>query len=127
MNKQPESRNLIAAVLLSVLVLAAWQYFVEAPRIEAQRQRLAAERAAQTETTTAPAIPGAPTSAPEIAPPPRDTLIATGGARLKFDNDKIDGSIRLTGAQIDDLRLKQYRETIDPKSPEIVFLTPQGT
>jgi YidC/Oxa1 family membrane protein insertase len=128
MNKQPESRNLIAAVLLSVLVLVAWQYFVEAPRMEAQRQRMAAERAAaHTETATAPALPGAPTAAPEIVPPTRDTLIATGGARLKFDNDKIDGSIRLTGAQIDDLRLKQYRETIDPKSPEIVFLTPQGT
>lgn len=129
MNKQPESRNLIVAVLLSVLVLVAWQFFVEAPRIEAQRQRLAAERAAaaQAETTTAPPVPGAPVGVPATDTLPRDTVLTTGGARLKFDNDKIDGSIKLTGAQIDDLRLKQYRETIDPKSPEIVFLTPQGT
>ncbi len=130
MNKQPESRNLIAAVLLSVLVLVVWQYFVEAPRIEAQRQRMAAERvAAQTQTTPAPALPGAPAPsiAPVTGPQPREAVLATGGARLRFDNDKIDGSIKLTGAQIDDLRLKQYRETIDPKSPEIVFLTPHGS
>lgn len=116
MNKQPESRNLIAAVLLSVLVLVAWQYFVEAPRIEAQRQRTAAERAqAPSETTPSPAMPGAPVIAPVTGPQPREAVLATGGARLRFDNDKIDGSIKLTGARIDDLRLKQYRETIDPR------------
>ena len=39
----------------------------------------------------------------------------------------MDGSLLLKGARFDDLRLKKYRETIDPKSPEIVLLAPQGT
>jgi len=127
MNKQSDGRNLIVAALLSVLVLVAWQYFFEAPR----RQRLAAEHAAAERElkTPPPATLGAPApvTAPVTGAQPRETVLAATGARLRFDNEKVDGSIRLVGAQIDDLRLKQYRETIDPKSPEIVFLTPHGT
>ena len=39
----------------------------------------------------------------------------------------MQGSINLTGAQIDDLHLTGYRETIDPKSPTIVLLSPAGS
>ncbi|MEO8302428.1 MAG: membrane protein insertase YidC, partial [Rhizomicrobium sp.] len=36
-------------------------------------------------------------------------------------------SILLKGARLDDLRLKKYHDTVDPKSPEIVLLAPKGT
>jgi YidC/Oxa1 family membrane protein insertase len=39
----------------------------------------------------------------------------------------VDGSLLLKGARLDDLRLKKYRETVDPKSPEIVLLAPKST
>jgi YidC/Oxa1 family membrane protein insertase len=39
----------------------------------------------------------------------------------------VDGSIRLQGAKLDDLRLKTYHFSIDPKSPEIVLLAPKST
>jgi YidC/Oxa1 family membrane protein insertase len=131
MNKQQDSGNLIAAMLLCVAVIVGWQYLFAGPRMEAERKRQAAQHAAQSEQVPAPATPTAAPGAPAVAPPSqplaREAALSAGGARLHFDNDKVDGSIKLTGGLIDDLRLKQYRETIDPKSQEIVFLTPHGT
>ena len=46
---------------------------------------------------------------------------------MAIDAPMVDGSILLKGARFDDLRLKKYRETIDPKSPEIVLLAPKST
>src|SRR5581483_7281949 len=36
------------------------------------------------------------------------------------------GSIALKGGRIDDVSLLKYRETVDPKSPPIVLLSPSG-
>ena len=60
------------------------------------------------------------------APQQAEAILAGDRARVKVDSATIDGSIRLTGARFDDLRFKAYRKDVDPKSPEIVFLTPQG-
>ena len=123
-NKKPDTANYIAALALSAVVLILWQFFFIAPM--AEKQRLAAEQSAPA-TTASPATPGAPPLAAPARTQPREAALASSGARLRFDSAKVDGSIRLTGAQIDDLRLKEYRETLDPKSPEVVFLTPHGT
>ena len=45
----------------------------------------------------------------------------------RIDTPRLNGSIELDGARLDDLTLVNYRETIDPKSPEIVLLAPDGT
>jgi YidC/Oxa1 family membrane protein insertase len=39
----------------------------------------------------------------------------------------VRGSIALRGARIDDVSLKDYRETVDPKSPIINLLSPPGS
>jgi YidC/Oxa1 family membrane protein insertase len=134
MNKPTDNTNMIMAMLLCVAVIVLWEIFLVSP--QRQRQAEEAQRAAEQLKQTQP-VPGsttAPSGAP-IAPgapatiataQPRETVLASSGARLRFDNAKMDGSIKLTGGQIDDLRLKEYRETIDPQSPEIVFLTPHG-
>ena len=57
----------------------------------------------------------------------RDAALKAGGARVAIDTPMLDGSIALKGAKLDDLRLKKYHETIDPKSPEIVLLAPKST
>lgn len=134
MNKQQDNGGLILAMILCAVILIAWQYFVLGPQQARQRAAIEAAKQQQQQTqATAPvpgttAAPGAP-STPLVAGgnQPREAVIAAGGARLHFDNGKVDGSIKLTGAVIDDLRLRDYRETIDPKSPEIVFLAPQGS
>ena len=46
--------------------------------------------------------------------------------RVRIDNGSVHGSIALKGGRIDDVTLANYRETVDPNSPEIVLLSPPG-
>ncbi len=127
MNKPQDNTNLIAAMALCLAIMLGWQYFFVEP--QQAKQRKAAEQAKIEQQTTIPATPGAPSvpaNAATTDAKPREEVLSSGGPRLAFDNGKIDGSIKLTGGQIDDLRLRDYRETIDPTSPEIVFLAPHG-
>ena len=138
-----ENRNTILAVILSGLVLLAWQYFYNIPTMEkqraAQQAELAQKQAASPAPTpsatpsTTPSASGAPSQAPIPGAPTtnvpvqnRATVIAA-GPRVKIDTPSISGSIALTGARIDDVALVKYRETVDPKSPAIELFSPSGT
>src|SRR5262249_15487571 len=138
--------NTIFAVILSGLVLIAWQYWYNIPQMEKQR----AAQQAQSQMANPAATPsagtpsanqpagttpapgqqqaGAPATQPatQTAVQPRDTVIAA-SPRVKIDTPSISGSIALTGARIDDVALVKYRETVDPKSPAIELLSPSGT
>jgi len=46
---------------------------------------------------------------------------------VRINTPRLHGSVALTGGRIDDLTLATYRETTDPKSPEVVLLWPSGT
>jgi YidC/Oxa1 family membrane protein insertase len=138
-----DNRNTILAVILSGLVLIAWQYFYNVPQMEKQR----AAQQVQSELikpTTPPATPGSATPQTGPAPAPaanapatnqpastapvvsRDTAIAS-SPRVKIDTPRLSGSISLKGARIDDLALVQFRETVDQTSPPIVLYSPSGT
>ncbi len=120
------NRNLLLAVLLSGLVLFGWQYFVSGPQMKAEQARQ--ERLAHQEkpkaAATAPGIPGAGANGAHLS---RTAALKLGGVRIPIDTPTVDGSLLLKGARFDDLRLKKYRETVDPKSPEIVLLAPKNT
>ena len=142
-----ENRNTILAVILSGLVLIAWQYLYNIPQMEKQRaaqqaelaQKQAANPAAPATTTpgaaqpagTTPAAPGqqagAPTTPASAAPIQSRAAAIAAGPRVKIDTPSISGSIALTGARIDDVALVKYRETVDPKSPAIELFSPSGT
>ena len=47
--------------------------------------------------------------------------------RVAIDTPRLKGSINLKGSRVDDLMLKDYRETIEPTSPNIVLLSPLNT
>ena len=47
--------------------------------------------------------------------------------RVAIDTGSIQGSIDLKGGRIDDISLVKFRETVDPKSPPIVLLSPSGS
>ena len=134
-----DNRNTILAVILSGLVLIAWQYFYNVPQMERQR--------AQTQTQTElakqspQATPGSTTPTPGAAPSPttpatqpgavapvvsRDAAIAA-APRVKIETPRISGSISLKGARIDDLRLEKFRDTVDPASPAVVLFSPSST
>ena len=46
--------------------------------------------------------------------------------RVAIDTPAVLGSINLRGGRIDDVSLKNYHETVDPKSPNIVLLLAVG-
>src|SRR4051794_3033447 len=137
-----DNRNTILAVILSGLVLIAWQYFYNVPAMEKQRaqQQTQAELQKTTPQPAASATPGAApqsgtASAPSAAPAAnqqaqpvesREAAIAA-SPRVKIDTPRLTGSIALKGGRIDDLALVQYRETVDPASPPIILYSPSGT
>ncbi|WP_322885209.1 membrane protein insertase YidC [Sinorhizobium medicae] len=127
------NRNYFVAIALSVLILIAWQFFYVSPKME--KDRIAAEKAqqAQSQPGTQQAAPGQaapgqalPGGAIPSAAESRDQAIGK-SARVAIDTPALSGSINLTGARFDDLKLKGYRETVDPKSPVITLFSPAET
>src|SRR5512133_1736679 len=124
-----DNRNTILAVILSGLVLIAWQYFYNMPQMERQRaqtQTQAELAKPSPQTTPGPTTPQ-PGSAPSATTPAgqpgaaqpvvsRDAAIAA-SPRIKIETPRVSGSIALKGARIDDLSLEKFRDTVDPKSP----------
>jgi YidC/Oxa1 family membrane protein insertase len=141
-----DQRNTIIAILLSVMVLIGWQYFIGVPQMEKQK---AAQEAQQQQSQIQQPVPGVPApdgqvapspvpgAAPGTAPAPGASAMRPGSApresvlaatpRIQIDTPRIRGSIALRGARIDDVSLKDYRETVDPKSPNISLLSPAGS
>lgn len=143
-----ENRNYLLAIALSLVILVGWQFFVAGPKIEAQRQRAAIEAQQNGETSPAPqaggsetapapmpqatpsadgspAVPAGPASAaPTVGD--RNMALAT-DARIEIDTPALSGSLNLKGGRIDDIRLKNYHETVNPKSPTIELLSPAGS
>ena len=135
-----ENKNLILAIALSIVIVLGFEFLVNKPRTDRERA-LQAERQAATQTmpappapqtapgtaTNVPAAPGAPAAtAPATVPTvDRATLIAQ-QPRIRIDTPAMEGSILVKGARIDNLKLSHYRETVDPNSPPITLLNPQG-
>jgi YidC/Oxa1 family membrane protein insertase len=127
------NNNMILAIALSALVIFAWQFFVVGPQMKAEQAKQAA--LAQQEKlhpkAAAPTAPGAGATVPgmdgSVVHMSRDAALKASGARVAIDSPLLDGSIALKGGKLDDLRLKNYHETLDPKSPEIVLLAPKST
>ena len=118
-----ENKNVLLAVILSTAILIGWSFYFENPE-EAQRKR--AEIQGKTETQTNIQKPEAPQ--PSKANPAKS--ISRNEAlkesdRVLIENKNLSGSISLRGALIDDIILKNYRETLDPNSKPIVLLSPK--
>jgi YidC/Oxa1 family membrane protein insertase len=123
-SQQPESQiNVLIAIVLSMAVLLGWSYFFAGPQIEAEKAR----QTRQTEVAAKDAKPAAAQGATAVAsstkPATREAGIAA-STRVAIDTPALKGSIALKGATIDDLSLVRYRETVDPKSPNIVLFSP---
>jgi YidC/Oxa1 family membrane protein insertase len=121
------NRNFILAIVLSMAVLFAWQYFflpqsdvqkqAEQPQVEQGPPKPQPEGV--TPGTTAPQSPGGLDGLTREA-----ALDAS--PRVAIETPSLKGSIALKGARIDDLTLKDYRVTVEPNSPNVVLLSPAG-
>ncbi|RWC03468.1 membrane protein insertase YidC [Mesorhizobium sp.] len=135
------NRNFFITIALSVLILSLWQYFYVLPHSEAQREaaRIEEQRIAELKKAAEAASPGSSeTPVPQQgaipnapnAPGTDGTTLASreqalaSTKRVRIDTPSLEGSINLTGARLDDLKLKHYRLTVDKNSPEIELLNP---
>jgi YidC/Oxa1 family membrane protein insertase len=138
-----DNKNLLLAVVLSVIVLIGWQFFFGVPQMQrqqAQNQAPASQSQSpgqsQPQSSQPPsgaAIPGAPGQlqpSGESQQPgvqiTREAALKRSPRRVVIDTPAILGSIALKGGRIDDIALKRYQETVDPKSPNIILFSPPG-
>jgi YidC/Oxa1 family membrane protein insertase len=132
-----ETKNIILATCLSILVVLGWETFYAGPQLEKERQRLAqmhprdasgsqatGSQAGNSSTAPGSAVPGQGEE-PEPKKTRADALAES--PRIKLDAPAVYGSIALKGARIDDVIFKHYRETVDPHSPDIVLLSPANS
>lgn len=144
-NDPGDQKNMLMAILLSVCVLLAWQYFYANPKVQKERERLASVQAEKKKAVesgqlsagetggSAPSAPGSVTvaNAPSAGggAAPTATSISREAAlgkakRIKIVTPSISGSFNLTSGRIDDIKLLKYHETIDKSSPNIVMFSP---
>ena len=123
-----QNKNLLLATALSFLVILGWYFFFPPPEE-------APQPAAQvTETTATPGDTSGPAAAPSAgeataeadAAATAEVDAAEDAPRLAINTPRVEGSISLKGGRIDDLRLKDYRETLDDDSPIVTLLSPAG-
>lgn len=118
-----ENRNVIIAVILSTAILIGWSMYFENPD-EAQRKRLEIQGKTETQTNIQkPETPQTGKILPTKAISRSDALKESD--RVFIENSNLSGSISLRGALIDDIILKNYRETLDKNSKPIVVLSPK--
>ena len=132
-----DQKNLLVAIVLSLAILLGFEYFIGGPQ-RAQLAEEARQQEAAQQIDTAPSVGDAP-SVPGGSPAeqnPLDQAVQGQGAgldteaalaqapRVEIDTPTISGSLSLIGGRVDDIVLKNYRETIDDDSPLIRLLRP---
>jgi YidC/Oxa1 family membrane protein insertase len=131
-----DTKNMMLAVALAMAVLFGWQYFYAGPEMRAQQEKVLLEKklaeqaksanptAADPSAPAGTAQPGAnPAVAAVVPAATRDEALAR-SPRLAIETPSLKGSLALKGGLIDDLTLVKHHETVDPKSPNVILLSP---
>ncbi len=119
-----DQKNTILAIVLSAVVLIAWQIFFGLPQMEKQKQQAQQEKPAPTQTQPSPATPQVQPQATTTTT--REAALAA-SPRVPITTPSVSGSIALKGGRLDDVLLIKYHDTVDPHSPPIVLLSPSGS
>ena len=120
-------RNVLLAVVLSAVLLLGWDalvgYLYPGARNPAQpRVDTPAEQVATAPAAGATLDPqGRPTGPVDL----RTAL--SGGNRIAIDSPRLAGSINLATGTIDDIVLKDYRESVEEGSDPVRLFSPAGT
>jgi YidC/Oxa1 family membrane protein insertase len=118
-------RNFLLAIVLSLGVLLGWDMFIAGPQREQLREAREAAAAAQpAQAQDIAGLDGLQVDTQEIS---IEDAIELAPGRISIRTPSLEGSINLEGGRIDDLKLTQYRQELDPKSPAIRLLSPRET
>ena len=116
-----DNRNMFIAIGVSLVFIVLYQVFVLGP---ASERRQAAQEAARVEQEAELANPSIGDDGSVAGALTRDEALAA-ETRIGIDGPAVSGSLSLTGARIDDLRLLRHDTTVDDDSP-VVLLNPRG-
>jgi YidC/Oxa1 family membrane protein insertase len=122
-----ESRNTIIFLVCAFALFILYQFFVLGPAEKKRQAEIAHARppAAAAQAQNQASTVGGTTAPPQL---PTATLQQALAAtpRVPISTPALKGSLSLRGARIDDLFLRQYRETVDKNSPPVELLRPEG-
>ncbi|MBA3940372.1 MAG: membrane protein insertase YidC [Sphingopyxis sp.] len=126
-----DKRNWITAIFLSAAILLGWNFisekFFPTPAKPDVTTTVASGNGtatgAQPDALPAPGAPAVP-AAQRIRPL---AAALADGNRIPIETPDIRGSINLVGAQVDDVTLNKYRQTIKKDSPPVRLFAPAGT
>ncbi|MEL7444586.1 MAG: membrane protein insertase YidC [Pseudomonadota bacterium] len=128
-------RNLLLAVALSGLLILGWDFAMRTlypqPDIPPEAAQAVNTPSAdgQAVPSGSPAVPGGNLGeAGEVAAGPvvLEAALASQG-RVAIDAPRVAGSINLAGAQIDDIVLKDHRQTVEKDSGPVRLFAPERT
>ncbi|MBL4918767.1 membrane protein insertase YidC [Szabonella alba] len=115
-----QNKNLLLATALSFIVILVWFVLFPPPEPVAD-PNAQAPAASQTEALVPPGTSADPSGGQA---PVAD--VAPQAARLDIDTERLAGSVSLSGGRLDDLSLKNYRETLDEDADIVRLLSPVG-
>lgn len=121
-----EFKSLSLAVVLSFMAIYSVNYFFGINQKSMVQQEVAAVKqdAHRAESVIEKALSDTSVEPEKLADV---TTVLAQDSRLKFENNSVNGSIRLKGARFDNLSLMKYNETLDPNSAKIELLKPAKT
>jgi len=104
-----DQRNFIIAMVLMIAFVFGYQTFVVQPQQEAREE---AQQQAEAERETG--VPQAGDTGEQTIPSAESVEEAlSANARITMDAARVDGSVRLRGAILDDLKLKDHFTTVE--------------
>jgi YidC/Oxa1 family membrane protein insertase len=113
-----DQKRLFLAIAISLAILLGFQTFFKRPEPTPSAPSVERTAMAPKPSATIGAAPSdagaAPIATPKEVP------------RLKIAGTAVEGSMSLVGARLDDLVLRDYRETLAPDSPLVRLLEPRG-
>jgi YidC/Oxa1 family membrane protein insertase len=132
-----DQKRLFLAIAISVAILLGFQYLMPHPPAPVHPPATAEQTqggqtqggvapSGQPAAGPAPSAVGAPAAGEAAKPAVVANAVPKNVPRVAIDAPRVAGSISLLGARIDDLELKDYRETLAPDSPLVRLLEPRS-
>ena len=115
-----DSKNVLLAVILSTAVIVIWSVMFPPPEIE---NTTSEDTAIVEKNESKPKAPKIKIKEPDKKITRQDAIKQFD--RINISNGKIFGTISLNGALIDDVTLKNYKETLNEDSKQVVILNPK--
>ncbi|WP_299849059.1 membrane protein insertase YidC [uncultured Roseovarius sp.] len=121
-----QNKNLILATALSFLVIMTWFVLFPPPEQPVDPNAPATSETAETsDGVTTPTADATGAGATDTASEATEAA-AVDAPRLQIDTPSLKGSLSLQGGRIDQLSLKNYRQTLAPGSDIVQLLQPVG-